>query len=131
MQKKIADFASQLLVNWCLIHYCTLTNRKRTKNHWKTELKTHFKNMSSFSLKENDSIKNRLKVLKEVWYERDYNLPRTISLIVSTKFESEKIDTNSLEYQYTITDCSKYALDIFNIILSRNEKTVWEYINLI
>ena len=28
----------QIVENWCLIHYCTLTGRVQTKEHWKKEL---------------------------------------------------------------------------------------------
>ena len=129
--KRIADFASQLLINWCLVHYCTLTNRERTKNHWKTELKVCFYNMSKLSIKENNSVKNRLKVLKEVWYECDYNLPKALDFTISTKFDDEKIDTKSIKYQYVINDCIKYAKDIFNVILSKNNEIIWNYINSI
>ena len=121
----------QVIINWCLVHYCTIVGRQQLKEHWKDELRGHILNMSSLSIKENDSAEKRLKVLSEIWVEDDYDKPENLSLKVCNKFIKEKININSEAYVKTITDCLKCVDGLFDVILSRDIEKTRNYVNSI
>lgn len=126
-KEKIDNIFPQILENWCLIRYCTITKREKTKNHWIDELRGFLSSASRFSIKGNDSANSRLKVLNEIINDNDYSLPQFVNLTVGNKFIIEKIDTSSKEYYQTINDCCNNLQNIANIILSRSLQEINRY----
>lgn len=128
---KIDSELPQILITWCLVHFCTLTGREQPKNHWKGELRGHLEASAGHSIKGNDAPEKRQKVFNEVWEENDYSMPNSMNLTIHNKFYEEGLDTKSDEYTTTIIDCINRIQDIFNVILSRNTETITEYVETI
>lgn len=118
----------QILENWCLVHYCTLTDRSNYKIHWTDELRGHILTASRFSIKGNDSSEARLKVLTEVIDENDYTDPQFLNLTIVNKFIKEKIDTSSETYGQVLEDCITYIQSICDAILSRDKDQITIYV---
>ena len=130
-KNKVDDKMPQVLINWCLVHYCTLCGRENLKKHWKDELRGHMAEIARLSLKKNDSLEKRRKVFDEVWYENDYNVPNTMNLTVCNKFLNENIDINSEEYETTILDCIMSYDNLVEAMMSRNISVIYNYIETI
>lgn len=125
---KVDDKLPQVLTNWCLVHYCTLTDRQRLKKHWQGEVRGHLLTVSNLGMVGNDKPDKRLKVLNEIWEERDLNLVRSMSMTVCNKFIEEKIDIRSDAYEQTIKDCIGSVEEIFKVILSRDIEMIRNYV---
>ena len=130
-KRKIEGELPQILVNWCLVHYCTITGNPLSKEKWKGELREDLATASRYSIKGNDDPERRSKVFNEVWEENDFSLPNAINLTVNNKFYEEGIDVKSDEYATTLIDCISNAQGIFNAILSRNTDTIRQYVEKI
>lgn len=130
-KERIENTVPQILINWCLVHYCTITGREQLKKHWKGELRGFLETAARYSIKGNDAPETRLKVFNEVWNEGDYSQPDSMNLAIHNKFYEEGINTKSYEYATTIIDCIKGAQGIFSAILSRNTDTITDYVDTI
>lgn len=130
-KQKIDNELPLILINWCLVHYCTITGRPLSKEHWKVELRGHLATAARYSLKGNDAPEKRLKVFNQVWDENDFSMPNAINLTVNNKFYEEGLDVKSDDYSTTLIDCLSYARDIFDAILSRNTDTITQYVDTI
>ena len=130
-KQKIDNVLPQILINWCLVHYCTITGKSLSKEHWKGELRGHLATAARYSIRKNDAQDKRLKALKEVWDENDFSLPNVINLTVYNKFYEEGIDTLSDSYAKTLIDCINGSGEIFDTILSRNTDTIARYVETI
>ena len=127
-KEKIDNEIPQILTNWCLVRFCSLTKRMQTKEHWFGELRGHLITASRFSIKENDSFEKREKVLNEIFNENDYYKPHFLNLTICNKFIKENINIKSEEYVQTILDCINNFKCIFNIILSRDVDLIKQYV---
>ena len=127
-KQKIDDVMPQILINWCLVRYCTVSNREISKGHWQSELRGHLLTAARHSIKGNDSVEKRQKVLEEVCYENNYLIPHFLNMTVCNKFMKENIDINSNEYFSTIASCINGIQGIFNAILSRDITYITQYI---
>ena len=88
------NMSSQIIENWCLVHYCTLTGRTTTKDHWKRELNTHMVNASKQHIKKNNSYDIRLKAIEEGFEWNDIpTTPDRVYELVINKFIDEGIVT--------------------------------------
>lgn len=124
---KVDSLIPQILENWCLVRYCTITGRTEYKIHWSDELRGHLLTISRFSIKGNDSIESRRKVLQEIWSENDYNQTQFLNMTVVNKFLKEGIDTSVAEYGQVLKDCIDAEQDLFDVILSRNVELITNY----
>lgn len=119
----------QILTNWCLVRHCSLTGKNENlKHHWQTELLAHMLSLSAISLKGNNSAEARRKAIMEVLDDQDVQIPNTLDLIVSGKFFSEDIQTDTDEYNQTLSDCIKSLGDIVDAILSKDKMTILQYV---
>ena len=128
---KVDNEMPQILINWCLVHYCTIINREQLKKHWKGELRGHILTMSRHSIKGNDAPEKRQKVFDEIWYENDYSNPQMMNMAICNKFIEEGIDIQSKEYATTIIDCIQNIQDLFNVVLSRDISAITQYVETI
>ncbi|MCQ2199435.1 MAG: hypothetical protein MJZ19_06920 [Paludibacteraceae bacterium] len=124
---KVDSLIPQILENWCLVRYCSITDRTEYKIHWSDELRGHLLTVSRFSIKGNDSIESRKKVLQEIWTENDYNQAQFLNMTVVNKFIKEGIDTSTAEYGQVLKDCIDAEQDLFDIILSRDVDLITNY----
>lgn len=128
-KERIENLSQQLLENWCLVRWCRNANLKihPLRNHWAKELRTHFIAMANLNMKDGDYPK-RLKLVREIWKKRDFDIIDTIRLIVSGKFDDEQIDRNSEAFQKTIVECTHAANDITMLIALRDYDKISQYI---
>ena len=99
---KIDDMFPELIINWCLVHYCTLTGQIDSKKHWCDKLYYDVRIVVTSSLNKNDSVK--FKILSEIWEERDLDDSWRIDLMIDLEFEKENISTDTDEYSQVIND---------------------------
>ena len=106
----------QIVENWCLVHYCTIVGRTETKEHWKDELITHLSNIGRDGIKANNSVKTRLKAVKEGFeYANLYEGKEILLKLVEDKFKTEKIKIDDTVLK-TIEDCSNSIDDIATVV---------------
>lgn len=130
-KRKINDELPHILIDWCLVHYCTITGISLSKEHWKEGLREHLAAVARYAIKRNDAPDKRRKVFNEVWEENDFSMPGNINLTVYNKFYEEGIDVKSDDYATTLIDCISNAQDIFKAILSRNTDAITQYVETI
>lgn len=128
-KERIENLSQQLLENWCLVRWCRNVNLKThpLRNHWAKELRTHFVAMANLNMKNGDYPK-RLKLVREIWKERDFDNADTVRLIVSGKFDDEQINRNSEVFQKTTEECAHAANDITMLIALRDYNRISQYI---
>lgn len=86
---KVDSLIPQILENWCLAHYCSIIGKTEYQIHWSDELRSNLLTASRFSIKGNDSVETRMKVLQELWSENDYNQAQFLNMTVVNKFIKE------------------------------------------
>lgn len=121
----------QLLENWCLVRHCTLSNNTRYKKHWQYELIGRFITISRLSIKGNDSVATRKKVLEKIWSDNYFTIPLFLSLIIANKFLKENINIIDGTHGKVLSDCIKEQNNIFNVILSRDIDVIVSYVKSI
>ena len=122
----------QIIENWCLIHYCTLTKRTETKEHWKDELYAHIDNIVFDGIKSNNSPKSRLKAIVQAFDRADlYKDETVIYNKIQRKFKKEGIKLDDV-FNIVVTDCFNSISDIANVLASvKNETEIEKYIETI
>lgn len=123
---KIDDMFPVLIINWCLVHYCTLTGQIDSKKHWCDKLYYDVRIVVTSSLNKNDSVK--FKILSEIWEERDLDDSWRIDLMIDLEFEKENISTDTDEYSQVINDFIQEKDKLFNILLCRDKTEIENYI---
>lgn len=126
IKDKIDNIFPEIIINWCLIRYCTLTGEIDSKKHWCDKLYNNVRNVIVYSLKKNDSV--RFKILSEIWEERDLDDSWRIDLMIDLEFEKENILTDTDEYNKVISDFIKEKDKLFNILLCRDKTEIENYI---
>lgn len=128
-KERIENFSQQLLESWCLVRWCRNANLKThpLRNHWAEELRTHLIAMATLNMKDGDYPK-RLKLVREIWKERDFADADTVRLIVSGKFDDEQINRKSEAFQKTTEECAHAANDITLLIALRDYDRISQYI---
>lgn len=123
------NLSQQIIENWCLVHYCTITNRTDTKKHWKNELFAHMDNVSKNTIKKNNSLENRKKAFIEAFDYNDlFTSPERIVRLTLRKFMKEEIDTKSEEYAKCVNDCFNSINDIIDALSDGDVHKIGEYI---
>lgn len=129
---KVADLAGQILEHWCLVHYCTLIGRTKTKDHWTKELFAFLSNLSNQTIKNNNSDKSRLKAVYEGFSQIDVpTTPERIEKLVGSKFIIEDIDVQTPEFKQCIENCHNAIPSIIQVIVSGDYKAINQYISTI
>lgn len=130
-KSRVDSLIPQVLENWCLVHYCTLTGDNSTKEHWKRELRGHIITLFRFAIKGNDSVMSREHVIREIWMDNDFTEPDILNFVINNKFASEGICTTDETYFDVISDCIFSQHKLIGIILSRDINKLNEYIETI
>lgn len=128
---RVSNLLPQILENWCLIHFCTLSERTQTKEHWKDELMTHMLNVGGLDIKGNNKAEKRLKAIYEGFETRDLlgECSEKIFLYIQGKFKKENIDVNSRIVKQVVADCNKELENIAKAMAQPT--TIEEYIETI
>lgn len=130
---KADNLIPQIVENWCLIRYCTLTNDKEDiKEHWKKELIAHMLNIGQMKLKNGNSLTSKQKALYFLWNQRDIDSDENIiHLYIALKFEEEGIPIKGKIYSQIINDFKNSTKDIVNALISGSYSNIIKYVNSI
>lgn len=128
---RVSNLLPQILENWCLVHFCTLSGRIQTKEHWKDELRAHMLNIGGLDIKGNNKVNKRLKAIYEGFEIRDLlgECSERIFLYIEGKFKKENIDTNNNIVEQVVSDCNNAMKDI--ALAMAQPTTIKEYIETI
>ena len=130
-KNKADNLIPQIIENWCLIRYTTLTNDKmELRNHWLRELNTHLNNISTMKLVNGNKSTTKQNALYSLWNRRDIDTDENvISRMISLKFEDEGIPTQGEIFAQIVSDCKNATKDIINVILSDSLQNIKNYTN--
>ena len=113
-QDILRNLQKQIIQNWCLIRYCSLTNSKLDlRSHWCSELKSYLVDIFYIKLKDDKSNKIKLKATKQQYLEYselDSNI-NMIYHIIEDKFKKENLK-NIITINMV---CEDFASDIEKI----------------
>ncbi len=130
--RMVYDKLQQIIQNWCLVRYSTLTGDNPNKSHWKTELLTHIVSVASNKIKKNNSYQNRFKATKEVWEkkecDRDVNV---VGMLALPQFIEEGIDYKDVICKQVFYDCMNASSSLIQIIAAADEEAIKQYIESI
>lgn len=125
------NLLEQIITNWCLVHYCALTNTdvNQCKNHWKQELSAYLTKIARTDIKGNNSTESRFKAVTEVFEENDLiNNPSLVKDLITTKFVKENIPIDDEMFDKVVNDCVE-SLEV--IALAIANKVTRDYIETI
>lgn len=126
---KIDNLFPKMLECWCLVHYYNIVDKTNKKECWGNELIEYLFTISRYSIKDNNSIRIRQKVLNEIWDENDYSIPKILNMaIINKMIEEPGVDITSEEYGQTITECINAKQDIINAILLKDVSVINLYV---
>lgn len=89
----IFNLDEQIVINWCLTKYATLTNNLN-RNHWASELESYIKKIARIKVKkDNQHCKIKKQVLTTAFiYQNEFNDSSIVRMVVGSKFKKEGID---------------------------------------
>ena len=127
---KVADILPQIIENWCLVYYCRISGTHQDlRNHWASELSAAMGKIANMNIKGGNHAVVRMKALFYVWNLYDYDTSEmVISNVVWNKFRKENIDTTSEFYSDTISAFLKSTKEIINVLLTKSEEKIEEYV---
>lgn len=128
-KKRVEALMQQILENWCLIRYVSLTGDKEEyKNHWKTELKAHINNIATIKVKSG----NKMNAIFQLWNMYDWDTDeQTIARRLATKFETENIPTMGPVFAQIVSDFKNETKKIAKVLTSDSNLDTIEYVNSI
>jgi hypothetical protein len=113
----ISSLSRQLMENWCLIRYISISgNKLQFRPHWSKELWSHIDNILNTQLK-----MNRRKAIEEVilgWEDMTDNSENHLYHLIARKFNEEGIDIDSEEVSKVIDDWMVYGCEELIDVLS-------------
>lgn len=130
-KQKVDALLEQLIQNWCLVKYYSLSNENNINGrHWTSELKGLLATISRYNIKGNNSPSSRMKALKDVWNDNDFDTQiQCINLAVYNKFNEEKIDITTSTYQTTLQCCVNSYTEIIDVIIQKSITAIDTYVN--
>ena len=130
-KSRVEALMQQILENWCLIRYSTLTGEKENlKSHWKSELKAHANNIASIKLKNGNSSTSKQNALYSLWNMYDWDTDENcIARRMYAKFEEEDIPIDNLTFIQIATDFKNETKNIVKMLTSKSNIEIMEYIN--
>lgn len=126
------NMSDQIIENWCLAHYCTITGRSQLKEHWKGELYVHMNNVSKKVIKANNTYDIRLKAITEGFdWNNLFDGAERINRLICVKFKTEGIDMTTKEYEQCVGDCFNSLQEIIDVMARFDPLSIEEYIGKI
>lgn len=133
-KENINNLIQQIVENWCLIRFATLSNEySELKNHWRSELLAHMTNISSMRLKGSlEKVTTKEKALYSIFNQRDLDTSEyCIHMHIVHKFAKEKMPTNGEIYAQVIEDFKNSIKNIVDTILTNNYPKMVKYVETI
>ena len=129
-RKNVESLMQQILENWCLIRYTTISGDKiEYRNYWCVELRSHMNNIASMKLKNGNHISTKQKAIYDIWNMYDLDIDENcIGLRISVKFETEGIEPKGEYFAQVVSDFKNETVKLVNILTTGNNITIKEYI---
>ena len=126
-KNKVESLMQQILENWCLVRYSTISGDKTEwKKHWSMELAAHINNVASMKVKNGD----KQKALYSLWNMYDWDTDEScIAQRLWTKFYKENIPTEGEYFAQVVSDFKNETKKLIKILASGYPTEVKEYIN--
>lgn len=129
--KRVEGLYGQIIENWVLIKYSTLSGNTTYKEHWKDELSAHMGNIFGMYYKGDKEW-----LLKQILIDKlEITTSRKIRLITLRKIRKEKIDDNDINYIKACDLCSEDILEICRLLslkeTEENLNNIYDYIDSI
>ena len=125
-KQRVENLMPQILENWCLIRYTSLTGKKQElRNHWSKELKAHINNIAAIKVKSG----NKTNALYHLWNMYDWDTDeQSIARRLITKFEIENLPTTGPIFAQIVSDFKNETTNLVKILTSDFDSEVAEYI---
>lgn len=132
-KEKVENLLPQIVQNWCLIRYSTLSGEKENlKNHWRSELIAHLSNIAQMKLKDGNEATKKQNALFYVWNLKDYDTDENcIHMTIAYKFDEENIAPEGEIYAQVIQDFKNSTKDIIDTIISASYGNIMKYVKSI
>ena len=132
-KEKTDNLIPQIVENWCLIRYVSLTGDKiEYKEHWKNELRSYLNNVRQMKLKNGNSILFKQNALYFLWNRRDLDSDENvISSHIYLKFKQEKLPLKGKIFAQIVEDFKNETKNIINILLSDSPVKIYQYVETI
>jgi len=130
-KQKVDASLEQLIQNWCLVKYYSISNESNiNEGHWAGELKGLLATISQYNINGNNSPSSRWRALKEVWNDNDFDTQiQCINLAIYNKFIEEKTDVTTSAYQTTLQCCVDSYSEIIHVIIQKSITAINTYVN--
>lgn len=131
---RLYNMVNQIIENWCLIRYCTLTNSNLDlRAHWCSELSSHLFSIYYEKLKDDKSFNIKLKATKKTYLEEAEldTWDEKIHNIIKRKFNKEQLNDNHI-IDNVVKDFMSNIEYICELVATKHskqsEKTLEKYI---
>lgn len=115
---KIEGITPQLVEDWCLIRYCTLSKRTQTKRHWQNELYGYIDSILDYKLKAGNKKECSEFVIID---EYEFNNTDNVYNSMKRKIKKENIDRNDSNIKQACKDFADFGVHELIDIISMND----------
>lgn len=129
-RKNVEALMQQILENWCLIRYTTISGDKlEYRKHWCLELKAHMNNIAAMKIKDGNKVTTKQNAIFDIWNKYDLDSDENcIALRIATKFEMENIDTVGEFFAQVVSDFKNETTKLVKILTTGNNYAIKEYV---
>lgn len=127
IKNKAESEFNNILENWCLLKYISLTTKKiELQNHWRSELITAIRNVWKYKLNNGNNRDTIKKAIENEYYDTAEYPTLDLSWQIKSKFDEENIINADLK---NISELFKDELqNIIELIAYGSEKSIYEYV---
>ena len=127
IKNKAESEFNNILENWCLLKYISLTTKKiELQNHWRSELITAIRNVWKYKLNNGNNRDTIKKAIENEYYDIAEYPTLDLSWQIKSKFDEENIIDADLK---KISELFKNELqNIIELIAYGSEKSIYEYV---
>lgn len=130
LDKSIFGITVTLMQHWCLVRYCTVTDRAETKQHWKSEVFNYIYRIASTKVKPSNNRDIVAKMIEKRWFEMEELNSDTEKVIafIENKFKEENIKITIEELKYYAKEFQNAMSDIIQQMAYGNKNSIMQYI---
>ena len=131
LDKSVFGLTVTLMQHWCLVRYCSVTNRTNTKEHWKGEVFNYIYRIASTKVKPSNNRDIVYKMIAKRWLEMEELGSDTekVMSFVENKFKEENICLPNEELRFYAEEFQRSIGDIINQMAYGDKASVMRYVN--
>ena len=133
LDKSIFGITVTLMQHWCLVKYCTETNRVQTKQHWKSEVFNYIYRIASTKIKPSNNRDIVAKMIEKRWFEMEELNSDTEKVVafIENKFNEENINLTVEELTHYANEFQGAMNDIIQQMAYGDKNSINAYIESI